>query len=180
VAVYLVCEGFLSGLDRRVLGDLVIQHHNLPVLIEPAGGSRGHGAVRTYLENRSPNNVAVTIEDRDYRPAAVANSPWANAGGKSFMWRRHEIENYLIHPRVMLGLFNDFRGAGAAWATPLPATEPDVSAFLQSLAQPLLEDHAAQVVRTELLQLVLNEAKPPMVRGQNFMKNSKSLAISGV
>jgi hypothetical protein len=154
VAVYLVCEGSLSGLDRRVLGDLVIQHHNLPVLIEPAGGGRGPGAVRTYLENRSPNNVAVAIEDRDFRSGAVANATWANPGGKSFIWRRHEIENYLVHPRVMLGLFDDFRAAGAAWTNQLPGTAPAVSTFLQSLAQPLLEDHAAQVVRTELLQLV--------------------------
>ena len=25
------------------------------------------------------------------------------------MWRHHEIENYLLHPRVVLALFNELR-----------------------------------------------------------------------
>ena len=154
MAVYLVCEGFLPGLDRRVLGALVIQFHNLAVLMEPAGGSKGHGAVRAYLESRSPQHVAIAVEDRDYRPGAVANGTWANRAGRRFIWRRHEIENYLLHPRVILELFNDFRAAGASWANVLPATEPDVSVLLQSLAFPLFEDHAAQVVRHELVQVI--------------------------
>ena len=55
MAVFLICEGFLSGLDRRVLRTLVVQFHNLSALIEPAGGSKGHSAVRAYLESRSSN-----------------------------------------------------------------------------------------------------------------------------
>jgi len=154
VAVYLVCEGLLQGLDRRVLRALVIQLHNLPILIEPVGGSKGHGAVRTYLESRSAHDVAIAIEDRDYRPRTAANATWANQAGKSFIWRRHEIENYLLHPRVVLELFNDFRAAGAAWAGSLPATEADTSALLQTLAGPLLEDHAAEVLKDELVRRI--------------------------
>jgi len=77
--------------------------------------------------------VINVVEDRDYRPGAVANATWANRAGRSFIWRRHEIENYLLHPRVVLELFNNFRATGAAWANSLPANEPDVSALLQSL-----------------------------------------------
>jgi hypothetical protein len=155
VAVYLVCEGFLQGLDWRVLQALVIQFHNLSVLIEAAGGSKGHGAVRAYLESRTPRDVGIAIEDRDYRPLTAANASWVNQAGKSFIWRRHEIENYLLQPRVVLELFNDFRAPPArAWAAQLPATEPDVSALLQQLASPLLEDHAAGVLQEELLRQI--------------------------
>jgi hypothetical protein len=141
-------------LDRRVLRALVIQFHNLKVLIEPTGGRKGHGAVRVYFEIRSSNDVAITVEDRDYRPRMEANATWANQGGRSFIWRRHEIENYLLPPSVVLELFNDFRAAGAAWASSLPATEADVTVLLQSLASPLLEEHAAEVLKNELVQKI--------------------------
>jgi hypothetical protein len=154
VAVYLVCEAFRQGLDERVLRTLVIQFHNLNVLIEPACGSKGHGAVRNYLESRGAHDTAITVEDRDYRGQAVARATWANQAGKSFVWRRHEIENYLLHPRAVLELFKGFRAAGASWANALPGTEADVSAWLQMLASPLLEEHAAEVLKHEVVQQI--------------------------
>jgi hypothetical protein len=120
----------------------------------PTGGKRGHGAVRAYLENQRARHVAVSIEDRDYRPGTTAHATWANSAGRSFIWRRHEIENYLLHPRVVLELFNYFRAAGASWAGSLPATEADVSALLRTLASPLLEDHAAAVLREDLVRQI--------------------------
>lgn len=152
--VHLVCEGPRQGLDERVLDALVIELRNLPVVVEAAGGSKGHRAVRGFLESRSPHDVAIAIEDRDFLPRTEADLTWANPAGKSSIWRRHEIENYLLHPRVVLELFNDFRAAGQAWANSLPATEGDVSALLQTLATSLLEDHAAQVLKYELVQLI--------------------------
>jgi hypothetical protein len=98
--------------------------------------------------------VAVSIEDRDYRPGAIAQPTWANPAGRRFIWRRHEIENYLLHTRVVLELFHDFRAAGAAWANSLPGAEADVSALLRNLASPLLEDYAAEVLREELVRQV--------------------------
>jgi hypothetical protein len=146
VAVHLVCEGVRQGLDERVLDAVVIQYHNLAVLMSSSGGSSSLGAVRAYLESRSTKDLAVAVEDRNHRPHAVANSSWAYKAGRSFIWRRHEIENYLLHPRVVLALFNELRGLPHLhWAVGLPATEPDVDALLQSLAAPLLADHAAEV-----------------------------------
>ncbi|MBI1918952.1 MAG: hypothetical protein HYS12_30040 [Planctomycetes bacterium] len=153
MAVYIVCEGSLQGLDSRVLQVLVIQSHNLGALIAPGGGDRGLGAIRAYLERRSPHDVAISVEDRNYRPRGVAQPTWANLAGRSFIWRRHEIENYLLQPRVVLELFNDFRARlPLPWVAQLPATEMDVSALLQSLASSLLEDHAAGVLRDELVR----------------------------
>lgn len=154
MAVHLVCEGSPEGLDERVLDALVIQFHNLGVRMSPSGGDKGLGAVRAYLKSRSLHDVAISVEDRNYRPHGEAQLTWGHLIGRSFIWRRHEIENYLLHPRVVLELFNDWRAGPtpAVWVTLLPATEPDVSALLQTLASPLLENHAAEVVRFELIQ----------------------------
>jgi hypothetical protein len=71
------------------------------------------------------------------------------------MWRRHEIENYLLHPAVVLALFKDYRTTLAnAWAAALPTTEPDVSTLMQSLARPLLENHTGEVLEDELFALL--------------------------
>ena len=113
MAVHLVCEGFRQGLDERMLDAVVIQYHNLAVLTSPSGGSRGLGAVRAYLQSRSAHDVAVAVEDRNHRPFAVANATWANQASRSFIWRRHEIENYLLHPRVVLALFDELRACPA-------------------------------------------------------------------
>jgi hypothetical protein len=159
VATYLVCEGSRLQLDERILDELVIKAQNSTVLVVATGGKKGHGAIRAYLEsqrtiNQRTPNVAVSVEDRDYGPATGAQSTWANHAGKRFIWRRHEIENYLLHSRVVLELFNDFRAASAAWANSLPATEADVSALLRTLASPLLEDYVAEVLREEIVQQI--------------------------
>jgi hypothetical protein len=157
VVVYLVCEGQRGRLDDRVLDALLVNNPTgrlTKVQIETAGGSKGQSAVRFYLENRlsPPQDVAIAVEDRDYRPQTTANNSWVNQAGKSFIWRRHEIENYLLYPRVVLGLFEDFRATGAAWTNSLRANEPEVSALLRTLASPLLEDYAAEVLREEIVQ----------------------------
>lgn len=96
MAVHLVCEGGTTGLDNRVLDRLVIQFHNLSVQIAPSGGSGGLGAVRVYLRNRSSIDVAISVEDRDYyRTQTEAHASWGNPAANRYIWRRHEIENYL-------------------------------------------------------------------------------------
>lgn len=153
MAVFLVCEGEDNGLDNRVLDRLVIQHHNLTVQMAPSGGSSGLGGVRVYLRNLAHNNVAISVEDRDYyRTFAQAHAEWGNRAAHSFFWRRHEIENYLLHPRVVLALFDDLRATGFGWVAALPSTEIDVLMLLQTVATALLQNHAAEVLRVELLR----------------------------
>ena len=154
MAVHLVCEGSNTGLDNRVLDRLVIQFHNLAVQIAPSGGSGGLGAVRAYLLNRSAKDIAIAVADRDYYlTQAEAHATWAKLAETKYTWRRHEIENYLLHARVVLALFDDYRAAGAPWAAPLPRTEPDVLTLLQNVAFPLLENHVGEVLRVELRRL---------------------------
>lgn len=153
MATYLVCE---YALDGRVLNELVIQRHNLNVQIVLAGGNSGLGPIRGYLAPQSSSNVALTIRDRDYdRSLADANATWANPNGRGFIWRRHEIENYLLHPQVVLSFFNEVRAAPkGAWANTLPTTEADVSTLLEQLATPFLDNHAAGVLRSELVRQI--------------------------
>jgi hypothetical protein len=157
------------------LDRLVIQFHSLNVQMAPSGGSGGLGAVRLYLQNRSPNDIAISVEDRDYYlTQADAHASWANLGAKKYIWRRHEIENYLLHPRVVLALFDDYRTAAFPWATALPSAEPDVLTLLQNVAAPLLENHAGEVLRVELQRhstargnLQFGAPKPPALPGAN-------------
>ena len=103
MAVFLVCEGPKNGLDNRVLDALVIQYHALGVQIEPAGGSGSLGCVRAYLLNQPRHHSAISVEDRDYYSTqAQAHAGWGNPAANSYTWRRHEIENYLLHARVVL------------------------------------------------------------------------------
>lgn len=154
MAVHLVCEGGPSGLDNRVLDRLVVQFHNLPVLMAPSGSSRGHGAVRNFLTNRGPDDVVISVEDRDYMCSRrEAESSWADPSRDHFRWRRHEIENYLLEPPVVLALFDGYRQAGATWARTLPVTTSDVLTWLQTIAAGWIENHAGEVLKAELLWL---------------------------
>jgi hypothetical protein len=137
MAVFLVCEGENRGLDNRILDPLVIQHHNLTVQLAPSGGSGGLGGVRVCLRNLAHNNIAMSVEDRDYfRTQAQADAGWGNPAASEFFWRRHEIENYLLHPSVVLALFNDLRATSFGWVAALPTTEAGVLTLLQTVATP--------------------------------------------
>jgi hypothetical protein len=152
VATYLVCEGGRGSLDERVLDVAVIQPHGLAVLTAPTGGDKGLGAVRAYLQHRTPGDVAIAVQDRNFFPFADAHATWSKMSGTSFTWRRHEIENYLLHPRLIVELVKSL--SRIAWTTAPPATEAGVEVLLQSLAEPLIENHAAEVLRTEIVQVL--------------------------
>jgi hypothetical protein len=51
-----------------------------------------------------------------------------------------------------LALFNDLRATGFGWTAALPTTEASVLTLLQTVATALLENHAAEVLRVELLR----------------------------
>jgi hypothetical protein len=158
--VFLVCEGPANGLDERILDVLVIQGHGLAAQVVAAGGDRGLGAVRAF-HHHPPHDIALSIEDRNHRPRPEAEPTWANAGGTRFIWRRHEIENYVLEPAVVLELFEDYRRTlPPGWPQHLPTTLAAVSTLLQQIASALLEDHAAGAFCAELV-LRINTAGNP-------------------
>jgi hypothetical protein len=149
MTVYLVCE---DQIDNRVLNAVVVQRNNLKVMIEKAAGSTGLGAIRGYLEKLNKHNKAITIRDRDYdKTLSQANTSWSDPKATELIWRRHEIENYLLEPSVVLTFFNDIR-ADVPWAKDLPASVPQTRELLWKLADPLIPAHAAELLRAEITQ----------------------------
>src|SRR5580693_6577259 len=98
--VYLVCEGPTDGLDVRVLDALLAQKLGAYVRIEAAGGDKNLAGVRAYIEARGLG-IALAIEDRNYRSREDSEATWSALKPK-LVWHRHEIENYLLEPSVVL------------------------------------------------------------------------------
>jgi hypothetical protein len=70
---------------------------------------------------------------------------------RKLTWRRHEIENYLLEPPVVLAAFQSFRQSPRrAWAEALPSDEAAVVELLAQLARAALAAHAAQVLCRQL------------------------------
>ncbi|MEA3308150.1 MAG: hypothetical protein U9Q70_01380 [Chloroflexota bacterium] len=141
MAIYLVCEGEPDSLDVRVLDLIVAQKMGLPVQIETVGGGSSGGSVATWLEKRG--HRAYTIQDRDYRSHEQVEKHW-RVDSKRLMWRRHEIENYLLDPRIVLTAFRQLQQAGIQGANNLPDDLASTERLLQDLARPLLEDHTGR------------------------------------
>jgi len=132
----------VAVLDRIIAGKFGKQ-----VQIVPAGGDASLPSVARALEERSrlrsgPPDVAYSIEDRNYRPSFVVEHAWAAPDSKRLIWRRHEIENYLLEPRIVTEAFRDWRESGIRGSAHLPTREEDVFVVLISLAQPMLEHYA--------------------------------------
>lgn len=142
MSIYLVCEGEPDGLDVRVLDLIIAQKYDRMVQIEPAGGSGSSGSVASWLEKRSPLNQAHSIQDRDFCPLEEVEQSWQRPNQKRWMWRRHEIENYLLDPRIVADAFKALQVDGVRGSDALPNNPEDVLELLRELAQPMLQDHA--------------------------------------
>lgn len=148
--VFLVCEGEPDSRDaallKRMMGRL-----GLFVTVHPAGGDGGLRGVHAYLRATRAGSVGLTIEDRNYRSREAALATWE--GEKSrLIWSRHEIENYLLHPRVLSRAFERMQDAAGSspWVRQLPRDEGTIRQHLAAAARPLLDDHAARVLCFEL------------------------------
>ncbi len=146
--IYLICEGPVDSLDVRVLDVIIAQALGKNVIIQPAGGEGSLGSVATYFEERSrrtrqdaPTDRAYCIEDRDYRSRSEVEATWQVDKGKRFIWRRHEIENYLLDPRVVGGAFQSLWEDKVRGADRLPQTASEVDDLMQQLARPMVEHH---------------------------------------
>ena len=70
-----------------------------------------------------------------------------NYADRHFMWRRHELENYLIEPRVVANCFKQLQPHSRVT---LPDTEDSARHWIRNLAQDLLEDQAGHRTSWEL------------------------------
>jgi hypothetical protein len=158
---YLVCEGPAGGLDDRVLSLIVAQKLGKDVQVIPAGGEKSLGSVANWLAERSrkrpdgtlgnPRDRAYIVEDRDFCSLEEAEQTWTQLNQKRWMWRRHEVENYLLDPRLVANAFRALREASVRGAERLPDDEQTIFSLLQRLAQPMLENHAGWLTYWQLV-----------------------------
>ena len=136
----LLCEG---DSDERFL-DRIFNTRELKA--QQVGGSRNLRPTAAYLSLQ--NQPVFTIQDRDFRPSSEAEECYStNYVGRHFMWRRHELENYLIEPRVVANCFKQLQPHSKIT---LPETEDSARHWIKNLAPDLLEDQAGRRTAWEL------------------------------
>lgn len=148
--IFLVCEGEPDSQDAAVLKTMMARF-GLFVTVHAAGGDRGLRGVHAYLRATRADSIGLTIEDRNYRPRAEALTTW-DSGKPRLVWSRHEIENYLLHPRVLARGFERMQDAAgkSPWVRKLPRDEAVIFERLVVAARPMLDDHAARLLCFEL------------------------------
>lgn len=161
--VFLICEGTHGQVDQRVLDLLVITEYGLQARIKPAGGSSSLGALATYLQEEATRGPAAmskvkpevfTIKDRDFSPLSQAESTWTDAANRKLMWRRHEIENYLVEPSVVHTWFENLRldPPRKMDTHRLPVSLTEVEALISNLARSTLHHHVGRLIFGEMQQ----------------------------
>ena len=148
--VYLVCEGDDHSLDFKVLNRIVVGNLKKSIVVFSAGGDAGLRSVARWLE-KNRGGRAYSIEDRNYRSQQEVEQSW-KADSARFIWRRHEIENYLLDPAVVTQTMVTLGQAAGNLPLQLPQTQTMVEAELQTLATRLFEDHVGQLTCARLIK----------------------------
>ena len=152
----LLCEG---ESDERFL-DRIFNTRELKA--HRVGGVRNLRPTAAYLTLQ--NQPVFTIQDRDFRSLSEAEECYSeNYTGRHFMWRRHELENYLIEPRVVANCFKRLQPHSKIT---LPETDDSVRRWIKNLARDLLEDQAGRRTLWELRQQLHNTFPTTSSRSQ--------------
>lgn len=142
-----VCEDKLTG---RVLGLLIARAPDKDVTFVVAHGKSNVLPVAAHHRNSSGYAKVCTVRDRDYQSASEASASWA-ADSNDFIWTRHEIENYLLDPRVVSAALEALADEyGANWPMNVPTCVGGVNTMLQQLAAGRLQHHAGWLCYFEL------------------------------
>ncbi len=129
--IVLVCEGSAIGVEVRVIQALLTGARvNLDVVVRGCGGGAALGAVAQYIRAAESISTVAYVRDRDYRPLARAEESLTD-GSPEFIWRRHEFENYLLEPAVVVAAMDELR----EFAPSLPSDEAEVRERLRSCAE---------------------------------------------
>ena len=158
----LLCEG---EFDERFL-DRIFNTRELKA--QQVGGVRNLRPAAAYLTQQ--NQPVFTIQDRDFRPLSEAEECYnENYADRHFMWRRHELENYLIEPRVVANCFKQLQSHSKI---ALPDIEDSARHWIKNLAQALLEDQAGRRTLWELRHQLHNTFPNTSSRSQgNVIQN---------
>lgn len=151
MSIYLVCEGTLRKTDYRVLELILNMKLGKNILIEPVGSDSGLGVRQEQLQNLNPRSRVYVIEDRNFRDVSWVEERWNRTDKKRFYWSRHEIENYLLDPRVVFKAFEAIRSTRSGRNSRLPTTETGVRDLLEQVAREQIEHYVGLLLcRSEL------------------------------
>lgn len=133
-----VCEGDEGSLDVRVV-ERVLEHHAVPARVVAAGDATALRVICRIL--KYPVELAFELKDRDFAPAAQAIA--SPLKPRKLRWRRHEVENFLIEPRVVLRAFDALRleASPLPWLNLAPSDVAASEGLMRELATGLLPDH---------------------------------------
>ncbi|MBF0508567.1 MAG: hypothetical protein HQK57_06525 [Deltaproteobacteria bacterium] len=185
---YLICEGEPDGLDVRLLDKVVAQYYGKDVEIVPARGDSGlksvaeHYRVQLAQPEKQPGYVSssrqvFSVQDRNFRSPEEVQGSW-KPGSKHFIWHRHEIENYLLDPRIIARLFDKLQRVRSARSNRMPNGMEESSHFMRQLAEPMLEEHVGWLTYHYLVpriwgQVDLRFKGPPKNRNQTWPRNDR-------
>lgn len=152
--VWLICEGGTDdggGIDQDVISRVFTQVLSAGIAVASAGGEKGLKAAASFLRRQRPDCTVAYISDRDYRRRAEADASFAD-GTPGFIWRWHEIENYLLHPAVVVETFKRLKGSLQSapgglppWARSLPEAPEPVTAALRECAAAIAPREAGRM-----------------------------------
>jgi hypothetical protein len=154
-APHLVCEG---ESDRRLLEQL---YDGREIMVEDVSGEGSLRGAAAYLRQRG--RKVFTVRDRNFRPLAETEACFQpDYAGNHFTWRRHELENYLLEPPVLLACLQDLAPEAHPRADlypVLPGTQEEAWQLLERAARGLIEDQAGRYANW-LLHWRVREALP--------------------
>jgi len=138
VELLVVCEGEDGSLDVRVL-ERVLERHGVRARVMAAGNATALATLCRALKH--PFDLAFEMKDSDF--AAVAATIAVPDKPRKLRWRRHEVENFLVDPQVVLRAFDDLRRGPPflPWVSQAPVDLAGARALMAELATDLLDDH---------------------------------------
>ena len=139
--LWLVCEGEKGSVDVAILKPVLATILAAEIVVEPAGGDRQLSTVARFLEAQR-GGTAAYVKDRDYRPREAAEVALQERS-PDFLLRRHSIENYLLHPQIVIRAFTQLRkrferqarGRVPQWLSALPSDAEQVADGLRECAR---------------------------------------------
>lgn len=175
-SLVLICEGGTADLDFRILDKVLRGVFRLSVDLQPAQGNLSVKAIAEWFEHRhfdasktsskqaigqtksigaKPKTQIFSIRDRDYLSTGDVEDSWRD-GSRKLIWRRHEIENYLIDPKIVHRFFGHVRdGIALRWADGLPTNFNDVCGLLLGIAQQRFDHHVGRLLFHDLRNDIL-------------------------
>lgn len=163
--LWLVCEGEKGSVDVAILKPVLTTILAAEIVVEPAGGERQLSTVARFLEVQRGGRAAY-VKDRDYMPRAAAEVALQERS-PHFLLRRHSIENYLLHPQIIIRAFTELRkrfeeqarGRVPQWLSALPSDAEQVADGLRECARRRTAEQACFLATHRLW-----DALPPTVR----------------